>query len=232
MKSLTTFLIIFTFSTVLSASDNACDYAGSNIDFIKSQTERALAAENLNQTRYFAYKALNAIEKSKQQLEECGCEYAFKNILEGLDNLKKATRVNSLASTRILLNRALENTIGSLEALEQHDELHRSRYASDVLAMNTKESNNQRLNAIQPVGPALEKKIDQFLEDYRISLNKVVQSVNCREAYAYARKVYEHCEDQLLNAKLTEAKKYYNLKTKEITAEALKELEPCREVRN
>ena len=207
MKSLSAFLVIFTFSTVISAADNACDYAGSNIDYIKSQTEKALAAENLNQTRYFAYKALNAIEKSKQQLEECGCEYAFKSILEGLENLKKATRVSSLAGTRILLNRALENTMGSLDALEQHDELHRSKYASDVLAMNTKEINTQRLNALQPSGPVLEKKIDKFLEAYKTSLNKVVQSVDCREAYEYARKVYEHCEDQLLNVKLTEAKK-------------------------
>ncbi|MEN8797875.1 MAG: hypothetical protein ABF293_01425, partial [Flavobacteriaceae bacterium] len=140
--------------------------------------------------------------------------------------------VNSLASTRILLNRALENTMGSLDALEQHDELHKSRYASDVLALNTKETDINRMNAVQPVGPALEKKIDQFLEAYRISLNKVVESVNCKEAYAYARKVYEHCESQLLNASLTEAKKYYNLKTKEITAEALKDLEDCRKDRH
>jgi hypothetical protein len=231
MKSLSAFLSIYLFSASMFASENACDYAGSNIDYIRSQTEKALAAEDLNQSRYFAYKALNAIEKTKKQLEECGCEYAYKSILEGLDNLKKATRVNSLAGTRILLNRALENTMGSLDALEQHDELHKSRYASDVLALNTKETDNIRLNAIQPVGPALEKKIDRFLEDYRISLDKVVQSVNCKEAYSYAIKVYEHCESQLLNADLTEAKKYYNLKTKEITAEALKGLEECRKDR-
>ncbi len=232
MKPLSALLNILFFSATLFASDNACDYAGSNIGFIRSQTEKALVAENINQSRYFAYKALNAIEKTKKQLEECGCEYAFKSILEGLDNLKKATRVNSLTGTRILLNRALDNAMGSLDALEQHDELHKSRYASDVLALNTKETNNRRLNALQPAGPALEKKIDQILEAYRISLNKVVQSVNCKEAYAYARKVYEHCEDQLLNAKLTEAKKYYNLKTKEITSEALEELELCLERRH
>jgi hypothetical protein len=231
MKSLLVFLITFFYSALLYGSENACDYAGSNLDFVKTQTERAIEAENLNQSRYFAYKALNAIEKSKQQLEDCGCEYAYKSILESLDNLKKATRVNSLTGTRILLNRALDNTMGSLDALEQHDELHKSRYASDVLAMNTKADNDRKLNAIRPAGLALEKKIDQFLEAYRASLDKVVQSVNCKEAYAYARKVYENCEEQLLNANLTEGKKYYNLKTKEITAEALKELEVCKDQR-
>ena len=227
MKALTAFILILSLPGLIFATDNACDYAGSNIGFVKSQTERALAAEDVNQSRYFAYKALNAIEKTKEQLKSCGCEYAYKSILEGLDNLKKATRVKSLQGTRILLERALDNTIGSLEALEEHDELHQSKYASDVLAMNTVESEKNRLKALQPQGQALENKIDQFLEDYRISLHKVVQSVDCKEAYAYAKKVYEHCEQQLLNVDLTEAKKYYNLKTQEITAEALKELENC-----
>ena len=228
MKALTAFILILSLPGLIFATDNACDYAGSNIGFVKSQTEKALSAEDVNQSRYFAYKALNAIEKTKEQLKACGCEYAYKSMLEGLDNLKKATRVKSLQGTRILLERALDNTIGSLEALEEHDELHQSKYASDVLAMNTVESEKNRLKALQPQGQALENKIDQFLEDYRISLNNVVLSVDCKEAYAYAKKVYEHCEQQLLNVELTEAKKYYNLKTQEITAEALKELEGCQ----
>lgn len=195
--------------------------------FVKSQTEKAMAAKDLNQSRYYAYKALNAIEKTREQLIECGCEYASKSILEGLDNLKKATRVSSLQGTRIFLSRALDNTMGSIDALEQHDELHQSAYASDVLALNTKSSEEEKLKSIKPTGKALENKIDQFLLDYKNSLERVVKSLDCKEAYAYARKVYEHCEQQLLNAKLTEAKKYYNLRTKEITAEALGELKNC-----
>ena len=228
MKAIPAFLFSFISCSLVFASDKACDYAGSNIGFVKAQTEKAIAAEDLNQSRYHAYKALNAIEKSKTQLEECGCKYAYKSIQESLDNLKKATRVSSLTGTRILLNRSLDNTLGSLEALEQH-ELHESPYASDVLAMNTKASEENKLRSIQPQGPALEKKIDQFLEDYRLSLDHMIKSVDCKEAYNYARKVYEHCEQQLLSGKLTEAKKYYNLKTQEITAEALKELGTCPE---
>ena len=227
MKALSAFILLISLPSLLFATDNACDYAGSNIGFVRSQTEKAIAAGDVNQSRYFAYKALNAIEKSREQLKECGCEYAYNSILEGLDNLKKATRATSLQGTRILLQRALDHTLGSLDALEQHEELHKSKYASDVLAMNTRTAEEDRLKAIQPQGKALEKKIDQFLEDYRQSLDKVVRSVDCREAYAYATKVYEHCEQQLLNPELTEAKKYYNLKTQEITAEALKELENC-----
>ena len=227
MKAHAVIFLCLLFSSFGYASSKACDYAGSNLGFVKSQTELAIAAKDLNQSRYHAYKALNAIEKSRTQLDECGCEYANKSIQDGLDNLKKATRVSSLEGTRIFLGRALDNTMGSLDALEQHEELHQSVYASDVLAMNTKSSEEEKLRSIQPTGKALEDKIDQFLEDYRSSLNKVVNSLPCKEAHAYASKVFEHCEQQLLSAKLTEAKKYYNLRTKEITAEALKELEHC-----
>ena len=227
MKALLAFIVFFLSSNETFAERKACAYAGSNIGFVKTQTENAISARDLKQSKYFAYKALNAIEKSREQMEECGCKYAYESILESLDKLKQATRVTSLGAARILLNRALEHTLGSLDALEQHEELHQSEYASDILAMNTVESEENKRKLIQPQGKELQNKIDLFLEDYRNSLNNVIKSLDCEEAYAYAIKVFEHCEQQLLKEKLTEAKKYYNLKTKEITEEALKKLNGC-----
>jgi hypothetical protein len=223
------FLCIICLCTLSSYSDDtkACDYAGSNIGYIKTQTQKAIEAEDLNTSRYFAYKALNAIEKSRKQFEACNCDYANKNIFESLENLKKATRVSSLDGTKILLKRALDNTMGSLEALEKHDELHGSRYASDVLAMNTKASEKEKLAMKQPEGPALRSKIDQSLMDYKTSLDEVVRTVDCKDAYAFAHRIYRHCEAELLKPELTEAKKYYNLRTKQITEEALSKLKNC-----
>ena len=229
MKKELFLLCALCFCTLTSFSDNnACDYAGSNIEYVKSQTRRALDAEDLNSSRFYAYRALNAIEKSRKQFEACGCDYMSKSIFEGLDNLKKATRVASLNGTKILLKKALENEIGSLEALEEHDELHNSKYSSDVLAMNTVESEKKKKWLRQPQGKALEQKIDSALIAFRKSLDEVINFVDCKEAYAFADKVYRHCELQLLNQELSEAKKYYNLKTKEIAADALNKLEMCQ----
>lgn len=220
------FLMLFSLSSF--DMSKACDYAGSNIGYIKSQTERALTAEDINTTRFFAYKALNAIEKSKEQIEACGCEYAKESIYEGLDNLKKATRVTSLNSAKILLTRALDNSLGSLEAIRDHDEhLGGSIYANDMLAMNTKTAEKEKLRMVMPVGKELERKIDLSLVNYQNSLNEVVNSVECKEAYEFASKIYAHCEQELLKPKLTEAKKYYNLRTKQITAQALDKLKDC-----
>lgn len=56
-------------------------------------------------SKYFAYKALNAIVKSKSQLEDCGCEHAMELIDESSVNLTNATRATSLPSVKILLKR-------------------------------------------------------------------------------------------------------------------------------
>lgn len=223
------FLTLFFISSLYS-NTKACDYAGSNISYVRSQTQKAIEANKLNLSHYFAYKALNAIEKSKNQFEECGCEAAEKSINEGLDNLKKATRVSSLSGAKIFLERALENTTGSLEALEEHGETHTSEYANDILSMNTKDSDLQKRVVLAVKGIALERKIDSSLISYEKSLDKVVQTVDCQEALAYTTKIFEHCELELLKPNLTEGKKYYNLRTKEITAKALEKLRAaCRE---
>ncbi|MGY8916549.1 MAG: hypothetical protein ACKVJF_15880, partial [Flavobacteriales bacterium] len=145
--------------------NKACDYAGSNIGYIKSQTELAIKAENINKSRYYAYKALSAIDKSKKQLENCDCEYATKSIDETAENLKNATRATTITSTRILLGKAIQNAIGSMDALSGH-ELHKSKYASDVLAMNTKETEKEKITMRLPEQPILHDKIDKSLLSY------------------------------------------------------------------
>ena len=200
---------------------------GSNIGFIQKQTLKALESDDINISRYYAYRALNAIEKSKKQFMACGCEQAEKNIEESSEHLKRATRVTTLASTRIILNKALQSTQNSLEALEEHEELHDSRYGSDQLSMNTKAAYLEQQKGRMPVGEALQKKIDQALIDYQNSLEKVVNSTPCKEAYKLAITNYERCEEQLLRPDLSEAKKYYNLKTKQITEAALNKLKNC-----
>lgn len=206
--------------------NKACEYAGSNIGFVKTQTEKALEENDLNKAKFFTYKALNAIEKSKIQFTNCGCEDATLIIEEGLQNLKMATKATTLGASKILLNRALENTLGSLEALENH-EMHQSSFSANVLAMNTVESSNSKLALKIPETDVLYHRIDESLKKYEVSLDKIVNNVNCKEARAYATRVFDHCEAELLKPNLTEGKKYYNLRTKEITAAALNKLGDC-----
>lgn len=223
------FLILLSFSLLLSsfAPNKACEYMGSNIGYIQKQTQKALETNDINISRYYAYKALNAIEKSKKQFMACGCELAEKSIQESSEHLKRATRVTSLTSAKMILNKALTSTQNSLEALDEHEEVHDSRYGSDQLSLNTKDSYLEQQKGMMPVGEALQKKIDQALINYQNSLQEAVRSTPCKEAYRLALTNYERCEEQLLRADLSEAKKYYNLKTKQITEAALEQLRDC-----
>lgn len=226
-STITILFVLFLIPLSVLGNKKACDYVGSNLGFIQSQTQKAIDSDDLNFTRYYAYKALNAIEKSKSQFEACGCDYALKSINEGLDNLKKATRIGSIKGARILLKRALESTYASLEALEKHDELHVSLYSSDVLAMNSKTAMEEKLARKMPEEKDLHKQIDKALINFKNSLDEVVQSVNCREAYDFAQRIYDHCSQELLRKDLSPGKKYYNYRTKEITEDALRKLEAC-----
>jgi len=227
MQSLYYLSIVLVFSFSPAKVDKACEYAGSNLNYVNAQTKRAIAVDDMHQARFFAYKALKAIENSKDHLKACGCEYANENIAKGLNNLKLATRASTLSSTRILLHKAMEYTLGGVESLEGHD-LHNNRYASDVLVMNTISSNKEKTLFKQMTKEDFESKIDRSLEKYRISLDKVVTSVDCQEAKAFAKQIYDHCEQELMRDDLPESKYYYNLRTKDITAKALAKMEDCQ----
>lgn len=202
---------------------NACEFAGSNISYIRSNTQKAIEADKIKMVHYYAYKALSAIDKSKDQFEACGCEYAQLGIEESERYLKKAIKAASILGARMLLEQSLDHTQGSLEALEDHPEIHTSEYGND-LSVNTREDNakNQTFRPIS--GTELEKKVESSLENFRISLEKVISTLPCEEAEEYIQGVYQRCELELLKAELSEGKRYYNLKTKNIAASALEKL--------
>jgi len=215
-------LIFYLFSSFKPIQ--ACDYASSNITYIQTETEKALGTEDLQLVRFHVYKALGAIAKSKNQLEDCGCEDATDRIIEVSELLKRATKNSTLAGTRILLEKALKNIGESLEALRNHAQ-DVSPYGTDSLTVNTTESSSNL--SIPTDEKILKQKIDASLQKYSTSLENVVNTVNCKEARAFAKRIYEHCEEQLLRPELSEGKKYYNLRTKEITGNALDRLGDC-----
>ncbi len=206
--------------------DKTCEYASSNMNYSKSQIEKSIGVDDINQAKYYANKAINAIEKSKQNIQDCGCVYAESSIEDGKYDLILATRATSLNSTRILLNRALEHLKEGIESLGDHG-LHESKYGTDLLALNTIIPKTEKIAKPIPNEKELERKIDASLEKYRESLENIINSVDCASAKAFAKNIYSHCEQQLLIPNLSEGKKYYNFKTKQITAEAMERLDSC-----
>lgn len=207
-------------------SSDSCDYVSSNMGYVRDETQQAMAKDDLNQTYFYTYRALKAIEKSKKELKTCGCLSAQKTIEEALNDLITATKATTLYDVRQLLNSALQNTLNSIETLKNHD-THYSEHSSKVdEAIATQEKTTFQ----RPMDmPAKKERIDQALVNYEKSLNNAIQTVDCKKARAFAQRIYDRCVQQLLIDGLSEEKKYYNLKTKEITENALNQLGNCTE---
>ncbi|MBC2839906.1 hypothetical protein [Robiginitalea sp. SC105] len=229
MKFRTSYLVLGSlWLLAFNTPSPGCVDAGSMIGFVETHLKNALDAEEIALARYHTYKAINTMEKSRPQFEDCACDYAKKHLKESLENLKLATRVSSLEGTRILLRRALDGALAGEEALDLHDELHDSPYDSDVLAMNSMQKGPSAPLLADPDNQRrIEEQIDASLQAYKASLADVVNGVPCSEALVFVQRIYDHCERQLLREDLTQAKRYYNYRTKELTEEALRQLQGC-----
>ena len=205
-----------------------CEYANSNMGFAKSQIKEALLTEDINQARFYTYKALNALEKSKNQLKQCGCIYAKKSMDENLEILVLATKSTTLKGTKSYLDKSIELTENTMMVLDAHD-THNSVYSNDMLAMNTNNTSKSIVATEEKKLSSLNEKIDLSLEKYKISLDKVVETVDCKEAKAFAQRIFDECERELLKQNLSEGNKYYNLRTKEITLNAINRIGSCNE---
>ncbi len=208
------------------APSEACNYAGSNMNYVKARTQEALNTDDINKARFYTYKAIKVLQTSTNRFDDCGCKDAEVNIEESLINLKAATKSTSLNGTRILLQEALQQIVDALDAFEQH-EMHDTAFTSKDFAMNTEVEVEKKLTTIKPKENELYKQIDISLISYSKSINTVVDSVSCLEARAFAYNIFVQCEQQLLKSNLSEGKKYYNLRTKEITEKALLRLGDC-----
>lgn len=217
-------LILVIFFISLSSFENLreCEYAEANIEFAKSQIEMALEKPDVNLLKYHTYKAIGAIQKTEKKLTNCGCEFANKDLEEGIKNLKSATKQEKLFKAKDLLLKSLENIMKGLNSLSEH-EYHEEQNRD---ASQNSLSHNEASKKPESVNP-IYKEIDQSLEKYRKSLNTVVETVNCKEASSFVENIIQQCESQLLIENLTEGKKYYYLRTKEITANALEKLSDC-----
>ncbi len=205
-------------------SSEACSYAGSNINFVKTQTRKALDESDINKARFHTYKAIKAIQTSTKTFNDCGCKNADTSINESVMHLKDAVHATTLRETKRLLDIALRHTNDAINALERH----RTHNVAPVSNDTPIDAATEAENISKEVTDKKQKQsIDNSLLNYKDSLDNIVDSVDCTEAKEFANKIFLRCEQELLKNNLSEVKKYYNLKTKEITAKALGKLGNC-----
>ena len=210
------------------SAPNACAYANSNLEYIKSKIQAAVTANDLKMAKYHAYKALNGIEKTKTNFVDCGCEGTIESLEKALSLLKTATKSKFLEDSKQALHKALENTIIGLKVLKAFEHESSSPYGNDFLTMNTKEILDGPKWLSPPHSGTIKEQVHECLLEFEMSLGKVVSDVDCAEAKRFVTNIHEESRLMLLNSKLSEYKKQYHHRVKVLSQAALQKLGDCK----
>ena len=206
---------------------HACQMANSDVTSIKEHTQKALETQSLEMAKYHGFKALSSLEKTKTNLNDCGCEPALQTAKDTEFNLKKAVRSKSLDASKSYLKLALQNTLVTLDALKNFQQDYSSTYGDDILVMNTKEVLNQQGGIMLSPAKEMQEKMDQSLTEFESSLEAVVQHVDCEDAFNFINKIINKSNRNLEKNTLTKAQRQYHTRVKTISLDALKNLEGC-----
>lgn len=209
------------------ATRNACEYANSNLEYIKSKIQAAIVAKDLQMAKYHAYKALNGIEKTRANFVDCGCEGTIES-LEGTSyELKQATKADNLETSKKSLHLALESTMIGIKVLRIFEQEVSSTYGNDILVLNTKDALNDQDEMFLTPTHTIRQQVHSCLLGFETSLDKVVNEVECEEAHRFVNNIYEEARLVLLNTELSEHKKQYHQRVMTLSQEALKRLGDC-----
>jgi len=208
---------------------NACEYASSNLQYIKSEIEDAVVSTTLDMAKYHAYKALNGIEKTRGNFLDCGCDGTIESLEGTLVELRLATKASSLKASKLALHKALENTMIGIKVLKVFEEEISSNYSNDILVMNTKEVlDHQNPLFLNHGSSSVKEQVHNCLLGFETSLDKVVADVDCEDAHRFISNIYEESRLILLDTKLSPHKKEYHQRVMTLSEEALEKLGSCK----
>ncbi len=219
--------IVFLWFMSSFAFRNACEYANSNLEYIKSKIQAAIVSNNFEMAKYHTYKALNGIEKTRANFEDCGCEGTIESLESATAELKQATQAETLETSKKSLHLALESTLIGIKVLQIFKQEVASTYGNDILVLNTKDALNDQNELFLTPTHTIREQVHSCLLGFESSLDKVVNEVDCEEAHRFINNIHEEARLVLLNTELSEHKKQYHQRVMTLSQEALERLGTC-----
>lgn len=210
------------------ATYNACEFANTNTIYIKDQTQLAFNANDFKMVKYHAYKALTGIEKSKANFKDCGCDIALKSINRTKENLKSATKSKAIFDAKSFVEIALKNTVISIDALEDYTQKNSASYNVGFSTINTKKPNLITDNIIELEGNMLSEKIENGVNKFKTSLDKMIAVNDCAIALHYVQTTHELSVLKSKDLNVSPGKRHYHKRIKEITKLVLEDLKDCK----
>lgn len=165
---------IFLWSLLICFSANAfqtdCDNAHSSASYVIFHTNKSLKANNFDHQRYYAERAIEALEKTQGFVENCGCEKAKVNIDLGLESLKKGADPDDWDKGRYYTKKAYAEVQNLIVAIEECNSGTVTSSYSDTAYLQGASENNETLAEEQKIleqQQQLEAKKRQLEEEQR-----------------------------------------------------------------
>jgi len=111
-------LSIFVIILCSNLPKSSCADAYTSASYGLSHSKKAFDAHNFDHQKYYAGRALEALEKTRDLVGECGCTAAMNAIEDGIENMEEALDPVDWKMGRYYTKRAMENSYSILENLD------------------------------------------------------------------------------------------------------------------
>ncbi len=109
---------LFSLSTIIPPENDACSRAHSSASYALFHSKKSLQADNFDHQRYYAERAIEALQKTQTDIGDCGCSQAKEVILDGMDHLQRAAQAEDWEKGRFYAKKSyaeMQNLIGYIE---------------------------------------------------------------------------------------------------------------------
>ena len=221
-KLLFTLFILFS-SFFYQPTNTDCPDAYTSASYGLSHSKKAFNAHNFDHQKYYAGRALEALEKTRDLVAECGCERAIEPVEIGIETLEEAMDPTDWKMGRYYSKKAIEKIYGILENL-------------DLCSMDGETSaNNQNDNIDNSTNTAVDEELIEFEQSTRdqiVQLNEKITELSlllgCDHA---AQLIPEQSNIELPEGvkfgSVEEAQEYYRAISIEAYQQAVAALQKC-----
>jgi len=237
------YYLLFLIATTYLQSFAQSDCADSHSDLIYAYSHVKLAYDSNNFTHLKSYskKSLEAFERTKENLESCGCDKAYNLAYDAAELLSKVPDSKTYEDGRFYVKRArtvAKDVINELEICTQLSsedltlselENEQSNLEQQQIELKLKEE-QIKLKMVEREAKELQLKKEQLIRKNELALNANVKTLNdvldacdCDSQVLLA----EHDKDTLLSKDLVEIKAQYLSIVKDLTSNYLKKLSAC-----
>ncbi len=111
-------ILLICLCTQTALGNSSCADGYTSASYGLSHSKKSFKANNFDHQQYYAGRALDALEKTRDLVNSCGCDGALISIAAGIENLEKALDPKDWDMGRYFTKRAIADLYSVLENLD------------------------------------------------------------------------------------------------------------------